>query len=566
MLVEIYMESFALVDKLRLHLVAGFNVLTGETGAGKSIVIDAVELVLGGRASADYVRSGAERALVEAAFDVSGLPRVAAALGELGFETEGDTLVLSREVHRTGRSASRINGRPATLSMVRELSRHLLDLHGQHEHQSLLLVERHRDLLDLFGGQPVLDHLTAVRRLTDDLSGVDRELAELGGDQRDRARHLDLLAFQIGEIDAAALRPEEEEELASSRRLLANAERLAQAGETAYTALYESASGQEAAVDLVGRAGAALADAARLDPTLAGLLDLLQSARVHLEEAARELASYRDRLEFNPERLAEIEKRLDLITALKRKYGDSLVEVLAFRESSQAELERLESAAERRESLAKRRTDLLASYRKAASGLHEARVKAAVALGKAVVAELKALHMDHAGFEAAVTLQMAGEELAVHAGGADQVEFLFSANPGEPLRSLVKVASGGELSRVALALKVALSRVDQVPSLIFDEIDTGVSGRTAAAIGAKMAEAATSRQVICVTHHPQIAAQADQHVLVKKQESGGRAVTTLKLLNEASRVDELARMLGGNTITAVTIELARELLTSSRSA
>ncbi|MGE5590241.1 MAG: DNA repair protein RecN [Bacillota bacterium] len=565
MLAEIYIESFALIDKLRLRLGAGFNVLTGETGAGKSIVIDAVELVLGGRASADYVRTGSDRALVEAAFDVSGVPHLSGVLQELGFEPEGDTLVLSREIQKSGRSTSRINGRPATASMVKTLSRHLLDLHGQHEHQSLLEVESHRRLLDLFGDQPLQKRLTEVRGLADELQELDRRLADLGGDDRDRARQVDLLRFQLSEIDAAALRSEEEEELAVERRRLANAERLAQSCRAAYGSLYEGNADESAAVDLLGHAETALSEAARLDPTLAPLLEQLQGARVQLEDAARELARYRDGVEFNPERLAEVESRLDLLASLKRKYGDSVAEILAFRHEAAAGLERLESAAELREELQQQRQALLERYGQAAQALHEARSRAGAALSRAVSGELKDLHMPHARFEVAVSLETAGDgSPAVRREGADAVEFLFSANPGEPVRPLARVASGGELARVALAFKVALSRVDQVRCLIFDEIDTGVSGRAAEAVGRKMAVAAQGRQVICVTHHPQIAALADHHVRVSKREAQGRTSTQLEVLDEAGRVDELARMLGGSTITAVTVQLARELLAAGQ--
>jgi len=564
-LVEIYMESFALIDKLRLRLGAGFNVLTGETGAGKSIVIDAVELVLGGRASAEYVRTGADRALVEAAFEVSGVKQLESALQELGLEPEGDTLVLSREIQKNGRSTSRINGRPATLSMVRTLSRHLLDLHGQHEHQSLLEVESHRQLLDLFGDQPVLKSLAEVRRLADELRDLERRLADLGGDDRDRARQVDLLRFQINEIDAAALRPEEEDELAVERRRLANAERLAQSCRAAYSSLYEGNPGESAAVDLLGQTESQLGEAARLDPSLASLLEQLQAARAQLEEAARELAHYQDRVEFNPERLAEVESRLDLLTLFKRKYGDSIAEILAFRQEAAAGLERLESASELREALQKQRQGLLSRYAGAAQALHEARAKAASALSRAVSGELKDLHMPQARFEVAVTLETEEGNPAVRRDGADVVEFLFSANPGEPVRPLARVASGGELARVALAFKVALSRVDRVPCLIFDEIDTGVSGRAAEAVGRKMAVAAAGRQVICVTHHPQIAAMAVHHVRVSKRQAQGRTSTSLEVLDEAGRVDELARMLGGSTITAVTVQLARELLAAGQS-
>lgn len=564
MLVEIYMESFALIDKLRLRLGAGFNVLTGETGAGKSIVIDAVELVLGGRASAEYIRAGAERTLVEAAFDVAGLPRVEAALRDLGFEPEGDTLVLSREIAKNGRSASRINGRPATLAMVRTLSRHLLDLHGQHEHQSLLAAETHRDLLDLFGGAPLLAALAETRQHAGELGNLERRLAELGGDERDRARQMDLLRFQIGEIDAAAVKVGEEEDLATERRRLANAERLAETSRTAYNALYEGASGEGSAVDLLGQTEVALQEGARLDPSLTDLLEQLRGARAGLEEVARELARYQDRIEFNPGRLAEVESRLDLLSSLKRKYGDSLDDILSFRGAAATELERLESAGELRAQLQIQREAVLASYAEAARALHERRAAAAAELSRAVAGELAALHMQQARFEAAVSLQEDSGRPLVRTSGADQVEFLFSANPGEPVRPLARVASGGELARVALALKVALSRVDHVPCLIFDEIDTGVSSRAAEAVGRKMAEASGGRQVICVTHHPQIAALADHHVRVAKQTKGERTFTTLEVLDETGRVDELSRMLGGSTITPLTVEHARELLAAAR--
>ena len=564
MLLEIYVENFALIDRLRLGLRSGLNVFTGETGAGKSILIDAMEAVLGGRVSADLVRTGTERAVVEAVLDVSGQSAVAARLQELGLAGPDDTtLVLTREIARSGRHGARVNGRANNASLLRELASGLVDLHGQHEQQSLLLPGRALALLDAFGGAGLLRLRDEVSRLHGELRQVEDELASLYGDAVERARRLDLLRYQLRELDAARLREGEDEELSSERRLLQSAERRRAATEAAYAMLYE-AGDQPAASDLVGRALAELRDGARLDPELQGFLEVLEGALAQLQDAARDLSAYRDRVEANPARLEEIEQRLDLLASLRRKYGGTIGEMLRYRQEMASELERLGNAEELAARLDSRRADLGGRLQAAATRLSAAREEAAGRLSLQATAELRELGLPEATLAFAVEPERDGERLRVGQHGADRVNIMFTANVGEPPRPLVRVASGGELSRVMLALKVVLASHDAVPTLIFDEVDAGLGGRAAQAVSDRLRLLGQTRQVLAVTHLAGIAAAADAHFALAKEVRAERTTVAVTALDEEGRVRELSRMLGGARITRATEDHAREMLAQSR--
>lgn len=579
MLLEIVIEQFALIEYVRLQFAEGLNVLTGETGAGKSIILDAVQAVLGGRTSADVVRSGEEKAIVEAVFDLADNGPKAEALKEMGIPVEDDNLlVIRREISRTGRGAIRANGRTVTVGMLREACEGLVDLHGQHEHQSLLQVEKHLDLLDQYGGSllmqegksldlldrygggPIVGIRESLQEVFRDLQRVQGELRGLLGDERDRARKEDLLRFQVEELAAAKLREGEEEELEAERQVLSHAGKLKMTASGAYGSLYEGGARQLSAVDLLGRVKADLEDMLRYDPSLGEAVELVGSALVQVQEASHQLAAYRDHIDDNPDRLARVESRLDQITNLKRKYGDSIREMLQYLAQIREELDKLQHSQELIEQLKAEEERLGARAEELAGQLTLQRREAARQLGARVVRELADLGMVNARFEVAVERPEQATYHHVTSRGWDRVEFLFSPNLGEPLKPLAKIVSGGEMSRIMLALKVILARVDGVPTLVFDEIDTGISGRAAQAVGEKLARIAGDRQVLCVTHLPQVAAMADAHYLISKTAEAGRTVTSVSNLDEAGRADEIARMIGGAEVSPFTIEAARDML------
>jgi DNA repair protein RecN (Recombination protein N) len=558
LLTELAIQNFAIIDHLRIHFAPDFNVLTGETGAGKSIIIDAVGLLLGGRADTTMIRSGAEEARVEGIFQLN--PGMQAALRPI-LEAEGlegddpSTLLLAREVRREGRNICRVNGRAVTLSILEEVGECLVDIHGQSDHLSLLRVREHLVFLDRYGGlEPLREEVaTQVRKLRE----VRRELASLLQDARELARRVDRLEYQIQEIEAARLRPGEEEELNVERARLTNAEHLMALADEAYRTLDGSEEGQPSAIDLMGQAARALASLERIDPSLAERKTTAEAISYQLEDLARSLRAYRDGIEYNPARLERVEERLGLIFNLKRKYGDSIEEILAFGEAAQRELESISHSEERIEALRQEEERLLHTIGEAAYRLSAARREAGDRLVASVEAELQDLGMEKALLavdlrqsEAEDGVYFGGQRLACDERGVDRVEFLIAPNVGEPLKPLVKVASGGETSRLMLALKTVLSLADATPTLIFDEIDQGIGGRTGGVVGRKLWHLTPEHQVLCVTHLPQIAAYGDAHYKVEKGIQAGRTVAGVRLLAGEERVEELAQMLGTPDIGA----------------
>ncbi len=580
MLTELHIRDFAIIDELRLSFSPGFVVLTGETGAGKSIIIDAVSLVLGGRADPTFVRAGAERALVEAVFrlDPAHQAAIHPILEREGLEgDEPDLLVLSREVRAEGRSICRVNGRAVTLALLREVAEGLVDIHGQSEHLSLLRVREHIHMLDRFAG---LEDLRArVADLVAQVRAVRRERAGLEQDEQERARRIDLLQYQIAEIEAADLRPGEEEELAEERVRLANAEQLTLLLAEALRALDEGGEEGRPATDQVGRLLRALEGLARIDATLAPHLQEAEEILYRLQDLAEGLREYQRRVEFNPRRLAEVEERLDLIRRLKRKYGATVAEVLLYARRAAAELETITHSEERIAELQEQEKQLLEELAGAALELSARRREAARHLARGIEAELQDLRMSGARFavdfrwtedpegvpvtpEAVAAAGMSPAEvpnvslparLAFDLTGIDRVEFLVSPNPGEPLKPLTRIASGGETSRLMLALKAVLARVDETPTLIFDEIDQGIGGRVGATVGEKLwrltvagANGGVAHQVLCVTHLPQLAGFGDAHLRVEKVPLEGRTVTRVAVLEGPARIEELAQMLGAS--------------------
>jgi DNA repair protein RecN (Recombination protein N) len=553
MLTELSVENFALIERARLSFGPGLNLLTGETGAGKSILLDALGAVLGERVGADLVRHGAERARIEGVFslDDGADVRVRAALDAVGIAPEDHLLILTREIALTGKGGARINGRTVTVATLKAVGDALVDIHGQHAHQSLLAVEHHAELLDAWAGSKVLALRSEVAVAAAKATTAERELSDLRRDARERARTLDLLRFQDAEIAAAALQPGEDDLLAAERLRVGGAEKLHAAAAAAYSALRDQAAeGLSAAVAELERAVA-------LDPALAPLLESLQSALYLAEDAARDVRHYRDGVEFNPERLAEIESRLDLLKTLKRKYGETIDDVLRYHAEISERRALLENADERLAALEQAAQVAQAALTERAARLTAARQKAAKPFATAILKELGELAMGATRFAVGIEPRPPGPT------GADSIEFLIAPNPGEPLRPLAKIASGGEISRVMLALKSILARASAVPTVIFDEIDTGIGGRTGTVLGQKLHALGRSAQILCVTHLAPIAARGDTHIRIEKRVEGARTAVAVCNLAGDDRVAEIARMLGGKA-TAAVLTHARELLAEGR--
>ncbi len=573
MLVELTIRDFAIIDDLRLGLTPGLVIFTGETGAGKSIIIDAVELLLGGRADTTFIRAGADLARVEGVFRLEPevQPLVHAALERealLDDDTRGEVL-LAREVRREGRNVCRVNGRVVSLAVLREVGQWLIDVHGQSEHLSLLRTREHLYLLDRFANlEPQREGFARVAR---EVGAVRRELGELRRSQREMERRLDMLDFQIKEITSAKLKPGEDTALLEERVRLANAEKLAALTDEVTRALAEGSDELPAAADLIGEAARALNALVKIDPTVADKRDLAISLSEQFKELARDVQDYREQIEFNPRRLDAVEERLELIRNLQRKYGATLEDIGAYGAQAQAERETLTHSGERMAELEAREDKLLHRLGQLGEALTAARREAAERLSTGIVAELADLRMDRAQF--AVDFQRQddpagayadGRRVAFDATGLDRVEFLVAPNPGEGLKPLARIASGGETSRLMLALKGVLARADQTPTLIFDEIDQGIGGRVGAIVGSKLWSLAGNHQVLCITHLPQLAGFGDQHFKVEKIIEGDRTVTHVRALAGGERVPELALMLGG--LGEKTMESAEEILEYVRQA
>ncbi len=552
MLRELRIRNFAVIETVTVPFAPGLNVLTGETGAGKSIVIDALLLVRGARAQTDVIRTEAESATVEAVFDVAGRREVLGVLAEAGLAPEEGQVVVRRELARSGRHRAFVNDSAVTVGLLERLGDELVEVHGQHEHQRLLEPARQLDLLDRFAGaEPLQERVSAAFAAW---RQVAEEVASLGAAARDRAQREDLLRFQISELDAARLRAGEEEELRSERRRLQHGERLAKGLAEAAALLAED---QEAAAGRLARAARIFRDLGRLDPAFAAPASLLDGASAQVEEAILGLRTLRESIDAEPGRLEAIDDRLDALTRLKRKYGENEHAMLAHREAAAAELERLVGHEQALGEADRRAGGARAALADAAEALGRARGEAASRLAPLVQRELRALGMERARFQVGLHT-LAPED--VSARGLERAELRLSANPGEELRPLGRIASGGELSRTMLAFQVVLARVERVPTMVFDEVDAGVGGGVAGVVADKLAAVGAGRQVLCVTHLPQIAARAHHHLQVAKTVRGGRTRATVATLGGADRVDEIARMLGGEPPSETVRRHARELL------
>lgn len=556
MLLSISIKNFGIIDQLRMDFQTGFNVLTGETGAGKSIIIDALQIVLGGRVSGDQIRSGAEKALLQAAFDISALKDLTPLLEEQGVAAPEDAvLVLAREISRSGKNISRLNGQVVTLGFLRKVGGRMADMHMQLELNSLLEQERQRQLLDRFGGDRALQALQEVNLLYADWQEACINLDRLVGNADASARRKEELLYMTEEIELANLKIDEDVALEVERKVLTNAEKINDLISQAYAFLYREAAGRASAVDLLAQAVAVLKNLAAMDKRVEPILASLENAFYLAEDVVRELAGYRDGIEFSPARLEAVEDRLNGIRRLKRKYGDTINDITGQLKSMREELEVLEGTDGYLREAALSKEKIKAAYGKAAGILSAARREAARSLQEAVSAELVSLEMGRVEFRVAFT-DLAGPSR----DGLERVDFLISTNPGEPLKQLSKIASGGELTRIMLALKAMLAGADEIPVLVFDEADTGIGGRALQAVAEKMSQLGRHHQVICVTHSAQVASHASAHHLIIKEIEGGRTVTRAQLLDTGGRLEELARMLGGREVTEITRSHARQML------
>lgn len=550
MLTELRIRNFALIDRLSVQMGPGLNVLSGETGAGKSIVVGALSLLLGERASADVVRAGEERATVEGAFDVPEGSEVAARLADYGIDIEEGRVILKREVAVEGRSRAWINGSPATVGQLGQIGGALVNLHGQHQHQTLLRPPEQMAILDAFGGSEQLakeveDAHAALHRILDDIGTLERR-------QQEAALRADYLRFQVEEIEGAAIEPGEAERLADEAQRLSHAEELLSLASSVEAAV----AGDEASANSVlGAVRRQLDQLVRIDPAQAPLVELFDTAYYALEEMATRLDAYALVVEHDPERLEVVRSRQDLLYRLGKKYGPSLEEILATLEKAKAELALVDDADWTIAELNRKEAEARAVLDARAAELSAMRAAAAASLSAEVGRILPELGMEGGVFEVRLTPLSVTE-----ARGAEDVEFMVSLNRGFEPRPLATVASGGELSRVMLALKTILARLDSVPTLIFDEVDAGIGGRVALQVGEKMRQVAAQHQVLAITHLPQIAARAHRHLLVRKASGGDRVSTEVSVLSDESRITELARMLGGDPESDASLAHARELL------
>ncbi len=557
MLERLVIENIALIERLELDLSRGFTVLTGETGAGKSIIIDAVELVLGGRASRELISYGRQKARAEAYFNVGDMPAVLSKLKEIGIVPEDNELFITREITAQGKSTCRVCGEAVQLNTLKQITSLLVDVHGQHEHQSLLDEQNHLSVLDAYHASEIEPLKAVTARIYSEYAEVNALLKAGFMSEAERERRIDILKYQINEIRAANLKPDEEKTISDELRLLTNAEKVV-GGLSACSAALSDGSG----LDSIKKASDALNTAAEYAPQFAETAARLSDLYYELEDVSYTVRGMRVDTDFDPRRIDSLEMRLDVIDALKHKYGRTIEEVLSFAFDAEAELERLTGSAEEREQLLKRRGEIKARYGKAAAELTSARKKAADELCRKAEAELAALGMKKARLGA----EFGTIDDEPHPDGSDTAAFLLSANEGEPLKALSKVASGGELSRIMLALKTVITDADGIPTLIFDEVDTGISGSTANVVGLRMKRIAKAHQVLCVTHLPQIAAFADEHFLVEKSAFEGRTYTHLKKLDRDARIAELARIMGAEAGSSAALTHAGELIEKAQKA
>jgi len=568
MLRELHIRDFALIKELSMEFDLGFNVLTGETGAGKSIIIDALAFLLGARGQNEQLRSGAPEAVVEGSFDLPPFGEFQYLMEEAGLSQDPDQfLLLKRHLFRDGKSKAYINGSLVPLSTLRSLGDYLVDIQGQHQSQSLLQTGRQLELLDAYAAHQ--EKVNQLRNSYQQIQKIRKELADSIRNRGDSAKRMELLEFQRKEIEEAQLRPQEEEEITTERSILANAEKLFGHCEVALGKIRNEPS---SALDSISSAISSLKAAEAIDSRLSSAQEALVSAKIYLEEAASYLKTYQGKIDFDPTRREELELRLSTIAKLKRKYGGAVPEILSYYQEILRELEEIRGWAEKEARLSSEREELFLKMGQLALEISQARKEAATSMEEKVQRELRELGMPQAIFQIGIfeledvegELAVKGKKYPLSPRGIDGMEFLFSSNPGEPVKPLSKIISGGELSRVVLALKTVLAALDEIPTLVLDEVDVGISGSMAEVIGQKVSSFGRQRQVICITHLPQIAAFGDAHFHVEKEQDNARMQAKVKRLNQKQRVNEIARMFGDKGISKTPLIHATEILSFAR--
>ena len=550
MLTSLKIENVAIIESAAIEFGCGLNVLTGETGAGKSIVIDSINAILGERTSRDIIRTGAQSAKVYAVFeDVN--ERVRNFLDENGIDCEDGVLIINRTLNREGKNVCRINGAPVTVSMLREIGGELIDIHGQHDNQSLLSPEKHCGFVDSFAGNA--DLITDYREKYGRLCEIRSKLKKLTTDESSKSQRIDFLTYQIDELEKAEITIGERDELKARKSLINNSQKVIESLNIAYEALKADGAG----IDMITDAESEIANASAYMEMLGEASEKITDIRYELEDIAETVRDAMTEVNFDPSELEDIDERLDLLYRLSKKYGDTEEEMLEYLEKARAELDNIAFSEERVKELQKQKKEAIAETETAACKLTESRKTAGEKLSNAICSELEFLDMPNVRFVVKCS------DIGLTENGKDEIEFLISANAGEEPKPLAKIASGGELSRIMLAIKNVLAETDGVDTMIFDEIDTGVSGRAAQKIAMKLRSASKGRQVICVTHLAQIAAQGDVHLYISKSVSDGKTYTNIKSLIEEERVAEIARIMGGMEITKLQLESAREMLANA---
>lgn len=557
MLQELTIKDFAIIQDLNLSFNRGMTVLTGETGAGKSIIIDAVGLLAGGRGSSEFIRHGATKCVLEALFSLDGNPGTYELLKTYGIDSDEDTVIIQRDIHRSGKSVCRINGRLVTIAILRLIGESIIDIHGQNEHQELMNPERHLSMLDQFGDKELFLLKKSYQETYTRYRQVKKAYDKWQNGEQELAQRLDMLQYQTNEIEMAELLDGEEEELLEEKNLLLNYQKIMSALSISYDVLQgDDVNG----IDLIGNAMTEMSSLEDIDDKFKNLSEAISSSYFQLQEAASDILRELDQMAYDEDRLNEIEKRLEIIKQLKRKYGDSIGEIKSYYEKIAAELEQILN----RENHLTNMTDELARLSeelvKRGSQLSKKRRKVAKDIEQSIHEQLKELYMEKVVFEVQFFKTVATfSSEGAHESGFDEVEFYIATNMGEPLKPLAKVASGGELSRMMLAMKTIFSKSQGITSIIFDEVDTGVSGRVAQAIANKIYMVAVHSQVLCITHLPQVAAMADNHLYISKSIENDRTKTHVNALETAEKIEEIARMLAGTEITKLTLEHAKEL-------
>ncbi|GAA3021604.1 DNA repair protein RecN [Tetragenococcus solitarius] len=556
MLLELSIENFAIIKKLHLTFHQGMTALTGETGAGKSIIIDAMGLLAGGRGSTDYIRQGKQKCVLEGLFELPKVPSFNSLLNDLGIDQQDELLIIQRDIMNSGKSICRVNGRIVTLGNLKRIGAYLVDIQGQNEHQDLLQPEKHLQLVDSFGSQAFKDELSDFKKTYNEFRELERKVRTIQENEQSYIQRIDMLAFQKREIEEANLQIDEEEKLTEERDKLTNFQKIVDA----FAKSHEILAGEtDNSLDGIGIAAQEIQEVAHLDKEYEQINESLQNAYYTLQDAAGEISSVLDQLELDEGRLEEVNARLEVIHQLKRKYGESIAFILDYYKKITEELAQADDTGNRLEELQLNLEKKHNEICKKAEKLHSQRKNIAHKLEKDILQELADLYLENTQFE----VRFSDGKKELNKNGFDQVEFYITTNPGEPLKPLAKVASGGELSRILLAVKSIFSKAQEKTSIVFDEVDTGVSGRVAQAIAEKISGIASGSQVLCITHLPQVAAAGDYQYLISKEIQDGRTRTIVKEIDTTKRIREIARMLSGAEITELTLENAKEMLTQA---